>query len=137
MPSVGGANSLPQSADHRTERTTEPEELHTPKKGECSDDASADSASPDRDSSPGCPAADDGPTTPTTQSGTPSTSNSGSSGKPQKTRYKGKGLDANGRPRNFYNPPGKVLRSLANQSYYDNFYGNQGQIYTLKQKYKT
>jgi hypothetical protein len=58
-----------------------------------------------------------------------------SSGK--KTRYKGKGVDANGRPRNFYNPPGKVLRSLANQSYYDSFYGNQGQIYTLKQKYKT
>jgi len=55
----------------------------------------------------------------------------------KKTRYKGKGVDANGRPRNFYNPPGKVLRSLANQSYYDSFYGNQGQIYTLKQKYKT
>jgi hypothetical protein len=32
----------------------------------------------------------------------------------KKTRYRGKGVDANGRPRNFYNPPGKVLRSLAN-----------------------
>jgi hypothetical protein len=39
--------------------------------------------------------------------------------------------------RNFYNPPQKVLRHLAQQSYYDNFYGNQGQFYTLKQKYKT
>jgi len=29
------------------------------------------------------------------------------------------------------------LRHLAQQSYYDNFYGNQGQFYTLKQKYKT
>lgn len=34
--------------------------------------------------------------------------------------------------RNFYNPPQKVLRHLAQQSYYDNFYGNQGQFYTLK-----
>lgn len=42
-----------------------------------------------------------------------------------------------GRQKNFYNPPGKVLRHLAQQSYYDNFYGNQGQFYTLKQKYKT
>ena len=54
---------------------------------------------------------------------------------------KGKGRyskrDQNGRPRNFYNPPSKVLRHLAQQSYYDNFYGNQGQFYTLKQKYKT
>ena len=58
-----------------------------------------------------------------------------SSGK--KSRYKGKGFDANGRPRNFYNPPGKVMRHLAQQSYYDNFYGNQGQFNTLKQKYKT
>ena len=58
-----------------------------------------------------------------------------SSGK--KSRYKGKGFDANGRPRNFYNPPGKVMRHLAQQSYYDNFYGNQGQFTTLKQKYKT
>jgi len=41
------------------------------------------------------------------------------------------------RQRNFYNPPQKVLRHLAQQSYYDNFYGNQGQFYTLKQKYKT
>lgn len=60
---------------------------------------------------------------------------SNSSGK--KSRYKGKGFDANGRPRNFYNPPGKVMRHLAQQSYYDNFYGNQGQFNTLKQKYKT
>lgn len=58
-----------------------------------------------------------------------------SSGK--KSRYKGKGFDANGRPRNFYNPPGKVMRHLAQQSYYDNFYGSQGQFNTLKQKYKT
>jgi len=50
----------------------------------------------------------------------------GSNTSGKKTRYKGKGVDANGRPRNFYNPPGKVLRSLANQSYYDSFYGNQG-----------
>ena len=55
----------------------------------------------------------------------------------KKTRYKGKGYDAQGRPRNFYNPPGKVMRHLAQQSYYDNFYGNQGQFNTLKQKYKT
>ena len=31
----------------------------------------------------------------------------------KKSRYKGKGFDANGRPRNFYNPPGKVMRHLA------------------------
>lgn len=30
-----------------------------------------------------------------------------------KFRYKGKGVDSKGRPRNFYNPPGKVLRHLA------------------------
>ena len=42
-----------------------------------------------------------------------------------------------GQKRNFYNPPQKVLRHLAQQSYYDNFYGNQGHFYTLKQKYKT
>ena len=29
------------------------------------------------------------------------------------------------------------MRHLAQQSYYDNFYGNQRQFYTLKQKYKT
>ena len=50
----------------------------------------------------------------------------------KKSRYKGKGYDAQGRPRNFYNPPGKVMRHLAQQSYYDNFYGNQGQFNTLK-----
>ena len=66
-----------------------------------------------------------------------STNATNSSGS-KKGRYKGKGVDAHGRPRNFYNPPGKVLRHLAAaQSYYDNFYGNQGQFYTLKQKYKT
>ena len=59
-----------------------------------------------------------------------------SQGKP-KSKYKGKGLDSKGRPRNFYNPPGKVLKHLAQQSYYDNFYGSQGHFYTLKQKYKT
>jgi hypothetical protein len=31
----------------------------------------------------------------------------------KKSRYKGKGYDAQGRPRNFYNPPGKVMRHLA------------------------
>ena len=66
-----------------------------------------------------------------------STDNSGSSNGKPKSKYKGKGVDSKGRPRNFYNPPGKVLRHLAQQSYYDNFYGNQGQFYTLKQKYKT
>jgi hypothetical protein len=35
-----------------------------------------------------------------------------SQGKP-KSKYKGKGLDSKGRPRNFYNPPGKVLKHLA------------------------
>lgn len=29
------------------------------------------------------------------------------------------------------------MKHLAQQSYYDNFYGNQGQFYTLKQKFKT
>lgn len=65
-----------------------------------------------------------------------STGTYASSGK-GKPRYKGKGLDAYGRPRNFYNPPGKVLRQLAQQSYYENFYGNQGVSHQLKQKYKT
>jgi hypothetical protein len=46
-------------------------------------------------------------------------------------------LGPNGEKRNFYNPPGKVMRHLAQQSYYDNFYGNQGQFYNLKQKFKT
>lgn len=67
--------------------------------------------------------------------GTYSSQQYNSAGK--KSRYKGKGYDAQGRPRNFYNPPGKVMRHLAQQSYYDNFYGNQGQFNTLKQKYKT
>ena len=78
---------------------------------------------------------------------TASTTNSTSSGKkaaedapatPQKKgKYRGKGLDAHGRPRNFYNPPGKVLKHLAQQNYYDGFYVNQAQYYVLKQKYKT
>lgn len=57
--------------------------------------------------------------------------------KPEKRKYR-RQLGEDGKPKkNFYNPPGKVLRHLAQQSYYDNFYGNQGQFYTLKQKYKT
>jgi hypothetical protein len=71
---------------------------------------------------------------PDQQSGSSGSLNS--QGKP-KSKYKGKGLDSKGRPRNFYNPPGKVLKHLAQQSYYDNFYGSQGHFYTLKQKYKT
>lgn len=67
----------------------------------------------------------------------PSSSTGQSNSPAKRTRYKGKGVDAQGRPRNFYNPPGKVMRHLAQQSYYDNFYGNQGQFNTLKQKYKT
>ena len=38
---------------------------------------------------------------------------------------------------NFYSPPGKVVRDSIQQSYYDDFYGNQGQLHTQKQKYKT
>lgn len=54
-----------------------------------------------------------------------------------KSKYR-RQIGADGQPKkNFYNPPGKVMRHLAQQSYYDNFYGNQGQFYTLKQKYKT
>jgi hypothetical protein len=57
--------------------------------------------------------------------------------KPEKRKYR-RTLGDDGKPKkNFYNPPGKVMRHLAQQSYYDNFYGNQGQFYTLKQKYKT
>jgi hypothetical protein len=64
-------------------------------------------------------------------------SNSNSGGKKGKSGYR-RQLDDNGQPKkNFYNPPGKVMRHLAQQSYFDNFYGNQGQFYTLKQKYKT
>lgn len=54
-----------------------------------------------------------------------------------KPKFKERKLGPNGEKKNFYNPPGKVMRHLAQQSYYDNFYGNQGQFYTLKQKYKT
>jgi hypothetical protein len=47
-------------------------------------------------------------------------------------------LGPDGQPKkNFYNPPGKVMRHLAQQTYYDNFYGQNGQFYTLKQKYRT
>lgn len=61
-----------------------------------------------------------------------------STGKNQKKyKFKERKLDVNGKKRNFYNPPGKVMRHLAQQSYYENFYGNQGQFYTMKQKYKT
>jgi hypothetical protein len=63
----------------------------------------------------------------------PNSASKGSRG----SKYK-RQLGPNGEPKkNFYNPPGKVMRHLAQQSYYDNFYGNQGQFYTLKQKYKT
>lgn len=55
----------------------------------------------------------------------------------RKSKYKGKGIGPNGKPRNFYNPPSKVMRQLSQQSYYDNFYGNQAKFYTLRQKYKT
>lgn len=52
--------------------------------------------------------------------------------KPEKRKYR-RQLGDDGKPKkNFYNPPGKVMRNLAQQSYYDNFYGNQGQFYTLK-----
>ena len=68
-------------------------------------------------------------------SNSPNENASGSKSRGNKYRRQ---LDENGKPKkNFYNPPGKVMRHLAQQSYYDNFYGNQGQFYTLKQKYKT
>lgn len=63
--------------------------------------------------------------------------NSANSNKSGKLKFKERKLGPNGEKRNFYNPPGKVMRHLAQQSYYDNFYGNQGQFYNLKQKYKT
>jgi len=57
--------------------------------------------------------------------------------KPGLRKYR-RQLGEDGKPKkNFYNPPGKVIRHLAQQQYYDNFYGNQGQWYTLRQKYKT
>jgi hypothetical protein len=43
-----------------------------------------------------------------------------------KNKYKEKGAENQQRKRNFYNPPSKVIRQLAQQSYYENFYGNQG-----------
>ena len=52
------------------------------------------------------------------------------SGKPK--GFKERKLGPNGEKRNFYNPPGKVMRHLAQQSYYDSFYGNSGQFYNLK-----
>jgi len=55
--------------------------------------------------------------------------------KPDKRKYR-RTLGDDGKPKkNFYNPPSKVIRHLAQNSYYENFYGNQ--FYTLKQKYKT
>ena len=47
-------------------------------------------------------------------------------------KFKERKLGPNGEKRNFYNPPGKVMRHLAQQSYYDSFYGNSGQFYNLK-----
>jgi hypothetical protein len=74
--------------------------------------------------------------TPNSSEGSPNTQGSGAGGK-NKSKYR-RQVGADGQPKkNFYNPPGKVMRHLAQQSYYDNFYGNQGQFYTLKQKYKT
>lgn len=58
--------------------------------------------------------------------------NSAASNKSQKPKFKERKLGPNGEKRNFYNPPGKVMRHLAQQSYYDNFYGNSGQFYNLK-----
>lgn len=44
--------------------------------------------------------------------------------KPGLRKYR-RQLGDDGKPKkNFYNPPGKVMRHLAQQSYYDNFYGN-------------
>jgi len=64
--------------------------------------------------------------------GSPDQSSSYQRSGEKKTRYKGKGIGPNGQPRNFYNPPSKVMRQLAQQSYYDNFYGNQAKFYTLR-----
>jgi hypothetical protein len=72
---------------------------------------------------------------PNSSEGSPTALNSASA--KAKAKYR-RQLGPDGTPKkNFYNPPGKVMRHLAQQSYYDNFYGNQGQFYTLKQKYKT
>ena len=46
--------------------------------------------------------------------------------KQSKPKFKERKLGPNGEKRNFYNPPGKVMRHLAQQSYYDSFYGNSG-----------
>jgi hypothetical protein len=43
-----------------------------------------------------------------------------------KLKFKERKLGPNGEKRNFYNPPGKVMRHLQQASYYDNFYGTQG-----------
>ena len=62
--------------------------------------------------------------TPNSSEGSPGTLNSGSAGGKQKNKYR-RQLGSDGQPKkNFYNPPGKVMRHLAQQSYYDNFYGN-------------
>jgi hypothetical protein len=63
--------------------------------------------------------------------GSPMTDSSGSGSqsiiggvKPGLRKYR-RQLGDDGKPKkNFYNPPGKVMRHLAQQSYYDNFYGN-------------
>lgn len=55
----------------------------------------------------------------------------------EKRKYR-RTLGEDGKPKkNFYNPPGKVIRQCAQQTYYDNFYGNQGNYHSLKTKYKT
>jgi hypothetical protein len=75
--------------------------------------------------------------TPATQESTPTQQTIIGGVKPEKRKYR-RTLDENGKPKkNFYNPPGKVLRHLAQQTYYDNFYGSQQNYYALKQKYKT
>jgi hypothetical protein len=76
--------------------------------------------------------------TPATQESTPTQQQPIIGGvKPEKRKYR-RQLDENGKPKkNFYNPPGKVLRHLAQQTYYDNFYGSQQNYYALKQKFKT
>jgi len=81
------------------------------------------------------------PTTPSNESPTDS-QGSNSSGiiggvKPNNRKYR-RQLGEDGKPKkNFYNPPGKVMRQLAQQQYHQNMYGNNGQYYALRQKYKT
>lgn len=57
--------------------------------------------------------------------------------KPNNRKYR-RTLGEDGKPKkNFYNPPGKVMRQMAQQQYHSNMYGNNGQFYNLKQKFKT